>query len=64
VLFGPVITAAQAERVTGFLDRLPDHADASAGGHRLDEPGFFHEATVVAGCGRTTRWFRTRCSGR
>jgi betaine-aldehyde dehydrogenase len=49
VLFGPLITEAQAERVTGFLDRLPDYADVTAGGHRIDEPGFFHEATVVAG---------------
>jgi betaine-aldehyde dehydrogenase len=49
VLFGPLITEAQAERVTGFLDRLPDHADVPAGGHRVDQPGFFHQATVVAG---------------
>jgi betaine-aldehyde dehydrogenase len=49
VLFGPLITEAQAERVTGFLDRLPDHAEIAAGGQRVEEPGFFHQATVVAG---------------
>jgi betaine-aldehyde dehydrogenase len=49
VLFGPLITEAQADRVTGFLSRLPDNADVRAGGHRVDQPGYFHEATVVAG---------------
>jgi betaine-aldehyde dehydrogenase len=52
VLFGPLITQAQAERVSGFLDRLPDNAQIAAGGHRLDKPGYFHEATVVAGLGQ------------
>ncbi len=49
VLFGPLITQAQAERVSGFLSRLPDHATVAAGGHRVQRAGFFHEATVVAG---------------
>ncbi|WP_407653633.1 gamma-aminobutyraldehyde dehydrogenase [Cellulomonas alba] len=49
VAFGPVNNPAQLERVTGFLDRLPDHADVVAGGSRLDRPGYFVEATVVDG---------------
>ena len=51
-LYGPVNSAAQLERVQGFLSRLPDHADIRAGGSRSGgelSPGFFHEATVVAG---------------
>jgi betaine-aldehyde dehydrogenase len=52
ILYGPMITEAQAERVSGFLARLPDHADVRVGGHRLDRPGFFHDATVVAGLGQ------------
>nr|WP_235523472.1 gamma-aminobutyraldehyde dehydrogenase [Cellulomonas sp. Root485] len=49
VAFGPVNNALQLERVTGFLDRLPDHASVLAGGHRVGDVGYFVEATVVAG---------------
>ena len=46
---GPVVSEAQRERVTGFLDRAPGHAEAVAGGHAASGPGFFVEPTVVAG---------------
>ncbi|UZN04853.1 aminobutyraldehyde dehydrogenase [Cellulomonas sp. S1-8] len=49
VAFGPVNNAAQLARVTGFLERLPGHAEVVAGGARPDGPGFFLEATVVDG---------------
>ena len=49
VAFGPVNNALQLDRVTGFLDRLPDHASILAGGHRVGDVGYFVEATVVAG---------------
>jgi betaine-aldehyde dehydrogenase len=51
VLFGPVNNPTQLERVTGVLDRLPDHARLQAGGHRVTSlgGGFFVEPTVVAG---------------
>ena len=49
VAFGPVNNALQLERVTGFLDRLPDHASVVAGGHRVGDAGYFVEATVVDG---------------
>jgi betaine-aldehyde dehydrogenase len=50
-LFGPVNSAGQLARVTGFLERLPDHATVSAGGHRVTSlgDGFFVEPTVVSG---------------
>jgi betaine-aldehyde dehydrogenase len=48
-LFGPVNNANQLARVSGFLDRLPDHAQVVAGGHRIGDRGFFYEPTVVAG---------------
>ncbi len=47
VTYGPVNNASQLSRVLGFLDRLPDHADVVAGGHRVDRQGFFVEPTVV-----------------
>lgn len=49
VAFGPVNNAGQLDRVMGFLDRLPDHADVVAGGRRQGDVGWFHEATVVDG---------------
>ena len=49
IAFGPVNNASQLARVTGFLDRLPDHARILTGGHRQGTTGFFHEATVVDG---------------
>ena len=50
-LLGPVNSAAQLARVTGFLDRLPDHARVVAGGGRPDGlgGGFFLRPTVVSG---------------
>jgi len=49
ILFGPVNSAGQLERVQGFISRLPDHADIAIGGHALPGSGYFHEATVVTG---------------
>jgi betaine-aldehyde dehydrogenase len=48
---GPVNNANQLARVTGFLDRLPDHASITAGGHRVEAlgAGYFLEPTVVSG---------------
>jgi betaine-aldehyde dehydrogenase len=49
VLFGPLNNANQLDRVMGFLQRAPEHASVSAGGHRVGDRGYFHEATVVSG---------------
>jgi betaine-aldehyde dehydrogenase len=50
-LFGPVNSAGQLERVSGFLSRLPDHAKVLAGGDRVPSlgDGYFLEPTVVDG---------------
>ena len=49
-LFGPVNNPNQVTHVSGFLDRLPDHARIAAGGSRVAElEGFFFEPTVLAG---------------
>jgi len=48
VLFGPVNNANQLTHVTGFLDRTPDHARITTGGHRIGDAGYFLEPTVVA----------------
>ena len=50
-LLGPVNSAGQLDRVSGFLDRLPDHASVDAGGKRVSElgNGYFWQPTVVSG---------------
>jgi betaine-aldehyde dehydrogenase len=54
-LLGPVNSAGQLARVSGFIDRLPDHATLPAGGHRVSAlgDGFFLEPTVVSGLQQT-----------
>jgi 1-pyrroline dehydrogenase len=49
---GPLVSEAQLERVSGFLDRAPDSAERVAGGTRREGAGFFFEPTVVAGLGQ------------
>ena len=50
VEMGPVISAAQQERVLGFLDRaVAKKAEVVTGGGRKGRKGFFVEPTVVAG---------------
>ncbi|MEV6305978.1 gamma-aminobutyraldehyde dehydrogenase [Actinoplanes sp. NPDC051861] len=49
VLYGPVNNANQLARVSGFIDRLPDHAVLQAGGARVGDRGYFYSPTVVSG---------------
>src|SRR3954467_3273519 len=46
---GPLNSARQRERVEGFLERRPGHAEIAAGGNEPNLPGFFLDATVVGG---------------
>src|SRR3954466_11012228 len=46
---GPLNSARQRERVAGFLERRPEHAEIAAGGNEPNLPGFFLDATVVGG---------------
>ena len=61
---GPVVSAAQQQRVLGFLDR------AGAAGHRIltggsagRETGFFVEPTVVAGVGQRDEMIQSELFG-
>lgn len=47
--FGPLNSASQLARVTGFLERLPDHASLHTGGTRVGAAGYFFAPTVVGG---------------
>jgi betaine-aldehyde dehydrogenase len=53
VLYGPLNNAHQLARVSGFVDRLPDHAALNAGGTRVGDRGFFYAPTVVSGLRQT-----------
>jgi betaine-aldehyde dehydrogenase len=46
---GPVVSEAQRERVTGFLDRAPGNAEIVTGGKAANGKGFFVQPTVVDG---------------
>jgi betaine-aldehyde dehydrogenase len=46
---GPLNSSRQRERVEGFLERRPEHAEIATGGSEPDGPGFFLEPAVVAG---------------
>ena len=48
-LYGPVNNVNQLAQVSGFVDRLPDHAVLNAGGQRVGDRGFFYAPTVVSG---------------
>jgi betaine-aldehyde dehydrogenase len=49
VLYGPLNNANQLERVSGFVDRAPEHASVVTGGQRQGDRGYFFEPTVVDG---------------
>ncbi len=49
VLYGALNNKNQLERVTGMIDRLPDHAKVETGGSRQGDEGYFYSPTVVSG---------------
>jgi betaine-aldehyde dehydrogenase len=46
---GPLNSARQRERVQGFLQRRPAHAEIVTGGAAPQRPGFYLQPTVIAG---------------
>jgi betaine-aldehyde dehydrogenase len=46
---GPLVSESQRERVEGFLERAPSHAERVVGGKAPLREGFYLEPTVVAG---------------
>ena len=48
VVYGPLNNADHFDRVSGFLERRPDHATVATGGARIGEAGYFYAPTVVA----------------
>jgi len=48
VLYGPLNNADQFSKVSGFLERRPDHATVATGGRPVGDSGYFYAPTVVA----------------
>jgi betaine-aldehyde dehydrogenase len=48
ILYGPINNANQLGHVSGLVERAPDHARVTTGGHRIGDRGYFYEPTVVA----------------
>ena len=49
VEYGALNNANQLTRVSGFVDRLPDHASLRTGGTTVGDRGYFYAPTVVSG---------------
>ncbi len=49
VLYGALNNENQLARVSGMVERLPDHGTVAAGGRRQGESGYFFEPTVLSG---------------
>ena len=47
--YGPLNSLPHLERVSGFVDRVPAHAQVLAGGERVGDAGYFYAPTVVGG---------------
>lgn len=63
ILFGPVNNANQLERVQGFIDRLPSHANLEQGGNRIGTDGYFLEATILSGFKQTDEHIQNEIFG-
>jgi betaine-aldehyde dehydrogenase len=62
-LVPPVNNAAQLDRVLGFLERIPDHANLVIGGHRQGDRGFYVEPTVIDGLRQDDELIQTEVFG-
>jgi betaine-aldehyde dehydrogenase len=49
VAYGPVNNPNQLARVSGMVERTPDHAEVVIGGSSARDAGFFYNPTVIAG---------------
>ena len=65
VLYGPLNNPTQLERVSGMIERLPDHAEVTAGGQRADNGGggYFYSPTVVSGLRQDDEMSQTEVFG-
>ena len=63
ILYGPINNPNQLSHIAGLVDRAPDHARVTTGGHRIGERGYFYEPTVVADLNQDDELIRTEVFG-
>ena len=65
VLYGPLNNPTQLDRVSGMIERLPDHAEVTAGGRRAGNGGggYFYSPTVVSGLRQDDEMSQTEVFG-
>jgi betaine-aldehyde dehydrogenase len=63
ILYGPINNANQLGHVSGLVDRAPDHARVTTGGHRIGDRGYFYEPTIVADLEQQDELIRTEIFG-
>ena len=63
VLYGSINNAGQLAHIAGLVERAGQRADVTAGGHKLDRPGYYYEPTVVAGVQQTDEIVQTEVFG-
>jgi betaine-aldehyde dehydrogenase len=61
--YGPLNNQNQLDRVSGMVDRLPDHANLVTGGTRKGAAGYFYEPTVVSGLQQDDEQIQTEIFG-
>jgi betaine-aldehyde dehydrogenase len=61
--YGPLNSAAQLERVAGFVERTPDHAEILTGGHAVGESGYCYAPTVVVGLAQDDEMIQSEVFG-
>ncbi|AQS42285.1 MAG: Aldehyde dehydrogenase [Candidatus Tokpelaia hoelldobleri] len=62
-LYGALNNASQMERVKGFIERLPAHAQIETGGHQAQRPGYYFEPTVITGLQQQDETIQTEIFG-
>jgi betaine-aldehyde dehydrogenase len=63
ILYGPINNANQLGHISGLVERAPDHARVTTGGHRIGDRGYFYEPTVVADLEQSDELIRTEIFG-
>ena len=64
VLYGPLNNPTQLEHVSGMVERLPGHAEVTAGGQKAGNgSGYFYSPTVVAGLRQDDEMSQTEVFG-
>ncbi|MCW2857630.1 MAG: aldehyde dehydrogenase [Marmoricola sp.] len=61
--YGPLNNQGQFDRVSGMVDRLPDHANLVTGGTRKGDKGYFYEPTVLSGLRQDDEQIQTEIFG-